>query len=432
MNNEEITEKNAEPTEDVNTETEPETDCADVSAEAPQDAQPQSPETVWDFDRQFREDLKAEKKKNRKALAVYAAIVSALFLISLAALGILIVQTAIAASKPIVVEKEIFVREYDPDSGVLTVQEIAAKVIPSTVGISSKKTGGTSIGTGIIYSKDGYIVTNCHVVNGSTEITVYMSDGRTFDAELVGLDDVSDIAVVKIQPVDDIVPAEFGNSDDLIAGDNVVAVGNPAGLEFSGTLTAGIVSSISREISIYSSNGLLEKKMTLIQNSAAIYPGNSGGPLIDVYGKVVGINTMRFSNEDYAGIGFAIPINGAVPVITEIIETGSYSGNNPVAVRGVSLGITGRAVVKDEAVQINETTTFTPGASGVMVVSVIGEESSAYGILEEYDIITEINGKKVSDVYEIREIIAGFAPGESIGLKVFRDGKTLDLKIVFK
>ena len=166
MNNEEITEKNAEPTEDVNTETEPETDCADVSAEAPQDAQPQSPETVWDFDMQFREDLSAEKKKNRKALAVYAAIVSALFLISLAALGILIVQTAIAASKPTVIEKEIFVREYDPDSGVLTVQEIAAKVIPSTVGISSKKTGGTSIGTGIIYSKDGYIVTNCHVVNG--------------------------------------------------------------------------------------------------------------------------------------------------------------------------------------------------------------------------------------------------------------------------
>ncbi len=440
MNNEETIETTEEITEqttednnnDINS---PRIDSEPVCTEHPADASsddPRSPEKVWDFDGQLRDDLKAEKKKNRKALAVYAAIVSSLFLISLVALGILIAETAIASTKPEVIEKEIFVREYDPDSGVLTVQEIASKVIPSTVGISCEKGAATSIGTGIIYSKDGYIITNCHVVSGSTDITVYMSDGRTFEAEFVGSDEVSDIAVVKIKPDGDIVPAEFGDSDSLIAGDDVVAIGNPAGLEFSGTLTAGIVSSISREISIYASNGLLEKKMTLIQNSAAIYPGNSGGPLIDVYGKVVGINTMRFSSEDYAGIGFAIPINGAIPVITEIIETGSYSGNNPVAVRGVSLGITGRAVVKDEAVQIDETTTFTPGVSGVLVVSVMSEESSAYGILNEYDIITEINGKKISDVYEIREIIAGCAPGESINLKVFRDGNTLDLKIVFK
>jgi len=390
-------------------------------------------EYIWSFGDELESELKAEKKKKRRALAVYATIVTLLFLAAAAALTVLIIQTDIAANSPTVIEKTIYVKENNSESGILTIQEIASEVTPSTVGIKAEKALSTSIGTGIVYSEDGYIITNCHVISGAEKIIVIMNDKTEFEAELIGSDDVSDVAVVKIVPGDyKLKPAAFGDSDTLMAGDDVVAIGNPAGLEYAGTITTGIVSSISREVNIYSSNGLLEKKMTLIQNSAAINPGNSGGPLIDLYGKVVGINTMRFSSGEYVGIGFAIPINGALPVIEEIIETGSYSGNNPVAVKGVSLGITGRDVEKGETVQISETETFTPGMTGVLVVEIIDENSSAYGVLKEYDVIISIAGDDTPHILEIREMLLSHKQGDTIDLQVYRDGKIVNLKLTFK
>ena len=306
-----------------------------------EDVRNETPGPVWSFEGQLSAQIKSERKKTRRSTAVALLIAAALFALALAFLVFLVAAAYRAEFKPKVIEKRVFIRESGSEDGVLTIQEIASNVTPSTVGISASSLSGTSIGTGIIYSAEGYIITNAHVVTGSDSIEVITSEGTHFKATLTGYDDVSDVAVVKIDPDGtELKPATFGDSDTLIAGDDVIAIGNPAGLEFSGTITTGIVSSNNREISIYADSGLLEKRITLIQNSAAIYPGNSGGPLIDLYGSVVGINTMRFSSDAYTGIGFAIPINGALEVVESIINTGSYSGD-AVAVKGVSLGISG-------------------------------------------------------------------------------------------
>ncbi len=392
----------------------------------------ESTASVWSFERQLSAQMKAERKKKRRTTATALLIAATLFTLALALLVFIVAAAYRSEFKPKLIEKRVFIRESGSEDGVLTIQEIASTVTPSTVGISASSLSGTSIGTGIIYSADGYIITNAHVVSGTDSIEVITCEGTRFKATLTGYDDVSDIAVIKIDPEGfELTPATFGDSDTLIAGDDVIAIGNPAGLEFSGTITTGIVSSNNREISIYADSGLLEKRITLIQNSAAIYPGNSGGPLIDLYGRVVGINTMRFSSEAYTGIGFAIPINGALEVVRSIIDTGSYSGD-AVAVKGVSLGISGTAVVKGRDLQIDSSTVYTPPATGVLIVSVGGEETSAYGVLKEYDIILSIDGTETKSVEDIRQLILNYRSGQKAKMKVFRDGQTIDLVITFK
>ena len=216
-----------------------------------------------------------------------------------------------------------------PTEGALSLQKIYSRNIDSVVSITSTGQGTTATGTGVILTEDGYIVTNCHVVENGISITAQLTDGRTLPAMLVGADSVSDLAVLHIDTTG-LTPAQFGDSDSLRVGDTVVAIGDPLGVKFRGTYTDGIISGIGRDMDM---DG---RTMTLIQTNAALNSGNSGGPLIDSCGQVVGINFMklyaRYSTVE--GLGFAIPSVQAERVVNDLLI---YGEPQPEPLLGVSV-----------------------------------------------------------------------------------------------
>lgn len=315
---------------------------------------------------------------------------------------------------------------------VLSIPEVAAKCSPSSVGIVSEiETSYTypfyfspttrvaeASGSGFIYSSDGYIITNHHVIEDAKRIRVILHDNKEFEAELIGSDALSDIAVLKIA-VDEstkLIPMEIGNSDELVVGEAVVAIGCPAGIEFIGTVTDGIVSSINRNIEITDDYGNVQKTMTLIQTNATINHGNSGGPLINTKGQVIGINTLKLS-ADYEGVGFSIPMNGAVPVIKQLIEHGKVverTEEDFAYGKGV-IGITGSAISEDEAEYYNI-------PQGVLVVNINREGSAAKAGLRRGDIITHYNGKEVKTVDDINAEKGSARAGTPVTVTIYRDG----------
>lgn len=228
--------------------------------------------------------------------------------------------------------------ELSARENALSVPNIVKKVTPSVVGISSEFQGGSGTGTGIIMSADGYIITNAHVVSesmqGSTtrssKVTVVLSDGTEYTATIIGCDSSTDLAVIKIEE-DNLIPAEFGDSNDLEVGELAIAIGNPLGLELSSTVTGGMISALNRNITIE------DKEMTLIQTDAAINPGNSGGPLVNSYGQVVGINSAKISSGDVEGLGFAIPIDSAIPIVNDLIKNGYVPGRPLIGITGSTM-----------------------------------------------------------------------------------------------
>ena len=233
---------------------------------------------------------------------------------------------------------------------ILTTPEIVDKVGPAVVGIINKTTYGNaygyygffgqdvdkeieqSSGSGVIISSDGYIVTNNHVIENATKLTVILNTGVEYDGKVVGRDASTDLAVVKIE-AQNLTFAQMGNSSSLRVGETAIAIGNPLGQEFAGTTTKGIVSGLNRSVTIDNTT------MNLIQTDAAINPGNSGGALVNEYGHLIGINTAKISSSTLEGLGFAIPIDEAKPIIEELITNGYVTGR-PV------IGIAGRAVTK--------------------------------------------------------------------------------------
>lgn len=324
-------------------------------------------------------------------------------------------------------------------SGELTKQQIAKKVIPSVVCIenyqvTSRTTGGTtrggsfggqngntdntatdeqgsavdptSEGSGIIATTDGYIITNAHVVDGATSLKVITSDNKTYVAKLIGSDSVTDLAVVKIEATG-LTAAEFGVSGDLQVADTVMAIGNPGGLEFNSSVTVGYVSALNREIT----NSETGYTMKCIQTDAAINPGNSGGALVNAYGQVIGINSSKIVATGYEGLGFAIPIDVAQPIISELKQYG-YVKDRAV------LGITGQYI---DAM----TARFYGLSTGMYVASVTSDAVTAAGI-EKGDVITAIDGKQVASETTITSIVNAKKPGDTVTLNVTRSstGKT--------
>ena len=207
----------------------------------------------WNFSVQAAADQAEKKKEGRKGALVYAAIVTGLFLICFSILaGVLIygsVHGFSPAEKTVYKDRIVYVREDASYSGMLSAQEIAAKVIPSTVGVKVVTSTGSGTGTGIVLDKDGYIVTNYHVIEKQVSITVIMADSTEFSAKLIGGDASSDIAVIQIESGDyELIPAEFGNSDSLLVGDSVIAIGNAGGMDLFGTVTKGVISGVNRDI----------------------------------------------------------------------------------------------------------------------------------------------------------------------------------------
>lgn len=287
-----------------------------------------------------------------------------------------------------------------------SITKVAESVGPAVVGISNKTEGYFGVedqgsGSGIIFDPSGYIVTNNHVIDGAQKITVKLSTGKVLDASLVGKDTRSDLAVIKVN-AKNLPVAKFGDSSKVKVGDVAIAIGNPLGEEFAGTVTAGIVSAINRKIQY---GGALYK---LIQTDAAINPGNSGGALCNEAGEIVGINSLK---EKAEGIGFAISINEAKDIIKSLMDYGKVS--RPY------LGISGKTISSEQA-----------GVSGVYVAQVVQGSGSAAAGIKPTDIIVELDGKKVTKFDDLADILDSHKVGDSVKVKVLRNDKYKEVNII--
>ena len=312
------------------------------------------------------------------------------------------------------------------NSKVYTTPEIVDIVGPAVVGVINKTTytnpyayyygqqqQSTEVeqgsGSGVIISDDGYIVTNNHVIEGATEIVVILNAGEEYKAKLVGSDSKTDLAVLKID-AEALTYAKLGTSSELRVGETAIAIGNPLGQEFAGTTTQGIISGLNRTITIDN------KTMNLIQTDAAINPGNSGGALCNEHGEVIGINTAKISSSQYEGLGFAIPIDDAKPIIEDLIANGYVTGT-PV------IGIGGRAVTEQDAKAYNLKV-------GVYVSSMTADSPAYMAGIKIGDIITECEGKKIETVEDLNEIKNKHKVGDTLKMKVYRQGETVNITLV--
>ena len=296
----------------------------------------------------------------------------------------------------------------------LSIQEIYQKVNPSTVTVLTGMSDGSAmVGTGVIFTEDGYILTNAHVIAGGSECYVVLDTGENHRARLLGLDEEKDLAVIKIDATG-LPAAEFGDSDALTVGDPVYAIGNPLGVELRGTLTDGIVSAINRDVDV---DGVT---MTLIQTNAALNNGNSGGPLINQYGQVIGINVMkmgmdRWSTASVEGLGFAIPIASSAYIVNDILRCGEVQGE-PV------LGIS-----------VDRTPAYLPDgqqAARVYTVDLTGPGDKAG--LEVDDLIYEADGVRVETSNDLLRVRHRHAAGEEMILKVCRGGEYLTVSVTLE
>lgn len=300
---------------------------------------------------------------------------------------------------------------------VMETPDIVDKVGPAVVGVTNLKTYTSyfgestqdSEGSGIVITSDGYIATNYHVIDGSTKIKVSLNTGDEYEAKVVGGDAQTDLAVVKID-AKNLTYATLGNSSELRVGEKAIAIGNPLGQEFAGTVTQGVISALNRSVTFE------DKTLTLIQTDAAINPGNSGGALVNSYGEVIGINTAKISSNELEGLGFAIPIDEAKPIIEDLIKHGYVKGRP-------FIGVSGRSVTERDAQAYNLVV-------GVYVVSVSEYSPAEKSGLMIGDIIMEVNGTKVTTVDEINDVKNKFSPGKTITLKIWRQGKTKNISLV--
>jgi serine protease Do len=289
----------------------------------------------------------------------------------------------------------------------LTAEQVFSKVSPSVVGVLAKvpqdgSTDDESQGTGIIASSDGVILTNAHVIgyNGKSKVTVAIPGGKKqYSARILGYDKVSDLAVLKIS-ASGLTAAEFGTESELKVGEQVLAIGNPSGMDYSNSLTGGYVSALDREIAGHSGNG-----MTYIQTDAAINPGNSGGPLCNLYGQVVGINSCKIISTGYEGMGFAIPLSKAQTIINELITNGYVPGRT-------RLGITCRAVTSLEQQMLHL-------PEGVRILSLESDSPLRAAGVEQGDVLYQFAGKSVSSTDSLLTLLAQQKPGDEVQVKIY-------------
>jgi len=299
-----------------------------------------------------------------------------------------------------------------PQQQGLSLQEIYEANIPSVVSISCRTKNGSSTGTGVVLSRQGYIVTNAHVVEDAAAVTVLLSDNRTFQASLVGADEISDLAVLYIS-ADNLTPAQFGDSSTLRVGDTVTAIGDPLGMEFRGSFTDGIISAINRDVTI---DG---RTMSLIQTNAALNSGNSGGPLINCYGQVIGINTMKIgvftNNSGVEGLGFAIPSATMKDVVDQIIRQGYVSGRP-------TLGISGDALSSFYQYYYRM-------PSGLYITQVDkGSYAEYYGI-SPGDILLAIEDERITDMDSLNTFLYNHQVGDVVTAVIYRGGQQYSVEL---
>ena len=289
---------------------------------------------------------------------------------------------------------------------------VAKTVGPAVVGITNKavahdifnRTFETEgVGSGVIFRNDGYIITNHHVIAGAKEIIVSLSDGNTVNGTLIGTDEMTDIAVVKVD-AKDLPVAELGDSDEVVVGEPAIAIGNPMGLEFQGSVTVGVISALNRTLDIN------DRRVKLLQTDAAISPGNSGGALVNADGEVIGINSIKLATTGVEGMGFAIPINTVKSIVNELMDKGyvarPYLGvtifDKPTAARyGYQLSI----------------------EKGVYVFQVGLDSPAGRAGFQRGDIILSIDGKAVNSVIDVRNEVAAHKVGDRVKVLYDREGR---------
>ena len=281
---------------------------------------------------------------------------------------------------------------------------ITATSDPNFFGQTTQTAGA---GSGFILTPDGYIVTNYHVVGDADTVKVTLYNGDSYDAQLVGADNQSDLALLRMVslPQEGLVAATFGNSDELEVGEMVVAIGNPGGLALASTQTVGYISAVQRTITTE-----LGYTMVCIQADAAINPGNSGGPLINTYGQVVGITSSKLVEEGYEGIGFSIPINTALPILDDLMQHGRVTGR-------AQMGITVVEVSSSEAAYYGI-------PMGLRIMSITEESDMGRQGAEVGDIITSIDGWAVTTRGDVSDILAKHRPGDTVEIGLYRASRT--------
>lgn len=301
-------------------------------------------------------------------------------------------------------------------SGMNTV-DIVKKAGPAVVGITTVSTTmsfwgqqeSQGSGSGFIIKENGYIVTNQHVIDGAKKITVRLSNGDEYDASLIGADSKTDLAVIKID-VTGLPTVEIGKSAELEVGELAVAIGNPLGTEFAGSVTQGCISALNRTMSVEG------RQYNLIQTDAAINPGNSGGPLINKYGQVIGINSVKITMEGYEGMGFAIPIDDAMPIINELLTGQGYIKGRPL------IGIATRDITEMMAKQYNL-------PIGVYVVEVSSFSAAEKAGIHSGDVIVKADGQPVTNKTELDKIKSNHKAGENMTLDLVRNGQNISVTV---
>ena len=369
-----------------------------------------------------------KEKKKRTGLKIAALALCCSLLGGLAgAGGVVLYQNMTAVEEPEPVSTTILVgdREVQPvdlasidTSKLMTAAEVYAQNVNSTVGITTSittnywgyTTTSAASGSGFIISEDGYVLTNYHVIEDSSSITVTTYDGTTYAARLIGYDESLDTAVLKVD-AEDLVPVVLGDSDSLNVGDSVIAIGNPLG-ELTFSLTAGAVSALDREVTLSSTT------MDLIQTDCAINSGNSGGALFNLYGEVIGITNAKYSSSSMSeasidNIGFAIPINDAMNIVRSIIEKGY------IAKPYIGVSIT----------NVSEETQSYGLPKGAAVKEIVAGSPAEAAGLQVNDIITKANDAEITGSSELVDYIGTCEVGDTVILTVYRQGQTMEISM---
>ena len=392
----------------------------------------------WDYEHQRANDLGRNKsKKGNVGVWIYALlatgalalclglVVGVLIYAMLGGVGNTVVQGGLAGDVTVV------------GGGDEQTLELSAleSVRNYTVVISARSDDGMSTGTGFVLTQDGYIVTNYHVIEGMHTITVKFYNGQAAIAQVVGYSQIDDIAVIKVQ-ANGLYIARIGSSAAVKDAQNVYAVGTPAGEEYAWSVTKGLVSFVQREVKIYDDEGILVKKMQLIQTDTPVNPGNSGGPLVNTNGEVIGIITLKLSGQ-YENMGFAIPIDGAMVLINNIIRTGE-PGESPITTKRPLIGIVGVGVeagkyyinvagenrieeVTKEYADAHPGEVFYAAYSGVWVQSTT-PGMDATNKLKPNDIIVMADGQELATIYDLMDVINEHNGGETVQLTYYRNG----------
>lgn len=318
---------------------------------------------------------------------------------------------------------------FTADGSNSTVTKIAKKVGPSIVGIRMvtqnprnwyySSSQPAYEGSGIIIDRKGYIMTNYHVVqyadpknslSKNTTLEVFLSDGRQAMAKYIGGDKKSDLAVIKID-LDKLTPADLGDSDSLEVGELAVAIGNPLGLEFQGSVTVGVISALNRTVSIE------DRTLNVIQTDAAINPGNSGGALLNYKGEVIGINTAKISISGVEGLGFAIPINEAKPIIDQLIMFGYVKGRPYIGISGI---------------EITETISYLYNLPvGIYITDVVPDSGADKAGIREGDVLVSLAGVGVRTMADVDTVKDKYKAGDTVEAIVVRNGKRIKLSLTF-